>query len=164
MSQKDPFKDVPHTPMRAYIPAKDPLRSIPPSRHPFQFWAMIACAASGLGNMITGSTSIVYDLLPAYSVKIWGTSLFISGVLALISAFLSDRITGLLLERIALSGVLFATLIYGVVVLYLAGTGALIPGFLSIGISVAAGWRIVHATREIYIIQNMLSWMSGDDD
>ena len=90
--------------------------------------------------------------MPEYMVALWGWTAMLGGTLGLLGSFWRDRITGLLLERVALAGVAGASIVYGSVLLYVArGTGVVAASFL-IGISIASIWRIRHVNRELRIL------------
>lgn len=142
-----------------YIPAKDPLSAIPPSRHPFQFWAMLACAVTGAGNLVD-SQSPVNDLLPPFSVALWALMMLLGGSMAMVGAFAKDRLLGLLMERFALGAIALAAGVYGVAILYVAQREALTAGALTTGISIASLWRLVHLRRELKILKTMIGWIN----
>lgn len=142
---------------RPYVPARDPLSAIPPSRHPFQFWMMAALALAGGGNLFRESQSAINELLPPMMIKVWAATMLIGGVLAIVAAFWHDRITGLLLERIALSSVAFSCIIYGTAVYTVVGWAAFVPGSLITGTALACIWRIAHVTRELKVLRQFIS-------
>lgn len=142
-----------------YIPAKDPLTAIPPSRHPFQFWAMLACAVTGGGNLVHAHSSISH-MLPGVTMMLWATIMLFGGVLAIAGAFLRDRLSGLLLERFALGAITIGAAVYSVAIFSVVGLAGLAPETLSFGVAVAAGWRIVHVTRELAILKKMITWIN----
>lgn len=139
-----------------YIPARDPLATIPPSRHPFQAWIMVACIIAGAGNLVD-SQSAINDVLPAYIVKIWAISLLAAGALTLTGAYFKDRIMGLLIERAGLTTLCGAAVCYGVAIILVAGPAAAVPGPLTISIGIAAGWRVIHVNRELKVLSRFIS-------
>lgn len=144
---------------RPYVPAKDPLTAIPPSRHPFQFWVLFALAISGAGNFFTPGSEVLQQGLDPLSHKVWAATLMVSGVLGLIAAWWRDRITGLIMERIALVSVGLACPVYGVVVAEATKNGwesVLIPTAMTCSIGIAALWRAVHVTRELGLIRDFM--------
>jgi hypothetical protein len=132
------------------VPDRDPLTGVPPSRHPFQFWALTACFLSGVASAIgPGKPGTMQELLPDYMVDLWGWTMMVGGLLGLIAGFWKDRITGLLMERLALLTIGGVTLVYGVVVLAVGGLGATTAGTFCLSMSVASFWRVVHVNREL---------------
>lgn len=145
------------------MPDRDPLTGVPPSRHPFQFWVLAACVLSGIQIMIgSGRPTTMEAVLPDYMVVIWGITLLISGGLGIVAGWWPDRITGLLLERIALGTLCGVSAIYGVVVASQAGGPAVVTSSFQISVSVAAGWRIVHVNRELRTLQRWIERNLGD--
>lgn len=145
------------------MPDRDPLTGVPPSRHPFQFWALAACVLSGLQvGFGIGRPTTLEEILPDYMVALWGWTLMIGGFLGLVAGWWRDRITGLLLERIALTTIALITLIYGVVVAKQAGGPAVVTSSFLISISVSAGWRIVHVNRELRTLQRWIEQNLND--
>lgn len=138
-----------------YVPAKDPLTAVPPSRHPFQVWSMIACVLGGAGNLVD-SKSVINALMPTALVTVWALSLMMAGVLALVGAFLPDRILGLLTERIGLSTLFITAIAYGAGIVTIAGQAAAVSGSLTISVGIAAGWRVIHVNRELRILQKFI--------
>lgn len=130
---------------------QDPLRPVPPSRHPFQFLVMFALGLSGFFVVLSDAPpGSINSLLPHWAVNGWGTLMMIGGSLAIASSFWRDRITGLLLERIALM------MIGGVCTVYAAAVWIVYEGdngplntllFLAVGL--ACGWRTRHIRREL---------------
>lgn len=140
---------------RPYVPSRDPLSAIPPSRHPFQFWSLAACIAGGLGNL-HGSSGLLSSLLPRYAVVTWAVIMVLAGVIALVGAWWRDRVTGLLMERVALTAIASACLVYGGSVLYLFGDGVALAGSIALGVSIAASWRVIHVNRELKALREFI--------
>lgn len=138
-----------------YVPSRDPLTAIPPSRHPFQFWTMMACVLGGIGNLV-GSDSIINELVPRYLVIVWALSLLIAGLLAIIGAWTRDRVFGLLLERAGLSTLTLAAIVYGAAITYLVGGAAAVSGPLTMSVGIASAWRVVHVNRELRILEKFI--------
>lgn len=135
------------------MPDRDPLTGVPPSRHPFQFWALAACALAGFATAFDfGQPGTLVELMPDYMVTLWGWTCMIGGVLGLVSSFWRDRITGLLLERIALTAIGGVMLIYGAVLYFVAGDKGYVASSFCIGIGIASAWRIVHINRELKVL------------
>lgn len=138
-----------------YIPAKDPMTAIPPSRHPFQLWTLLACVIGGAGNLVD-SKSAINALLPHYIVLVWAVSLLFSGLLAIVGAFVKDRIFGLLLERTGLSTLGVAATCYGLGIMFVAGQAAVVSGPLTISVGIASFWRVAHVNRELRILSKFM--------
>lgn len=139
---------------RPYVPARDPLSAIPPSRHPFQFLVMLAMVLLGVTNLLTPGSEVLRDGLDPEIHKVWAGMVFLSGSLGLISAFWRDRITGLLMERLALAGLGVACPLYAVIVQIQRGyenasVGITITAFIGL----AAWWRRVHVNRELRVLR-----------
>lgn len=139
-----------------YIPARDPLSGIPPSRHPFQFWVLVALTISGASNLFGTNTSVIATLLPVLFLKVWAATMLVGGLGAMIAAFWHDRVTGLLLERACLSAVALVLFVYGGAIWYLAGNKGIVPASLALALGVASGWRCLHITREIRIVRTFI--------
>lgn len=139
-----------------YIPARDPLTAIPPSRHPFQFWVALACMVSGAASLFD-SRSRINELLPPWAVAIWAVTVMLSGLLTAAGAFWRDRVFGLLLERLALTGVSLTMAVYGVSIGYVMRSSAVIASSLAIGIAIAAAWRLVHVNRELKVLRAFMA-------
>lgn len=141
-----------------YVPARDPLRAIPPSRHPFQFWVMVAMTLSGLANLLTPGSEVLQEgLTPLYH-KTWALTVFVSAVLAIVASWWRDRIMGLLMERAALWSMGLACPIYAVVVYAQASIGASAVGVtLTASLGLASLWRAVHVNRELKILRHFVA-------
>lgn len=143
---------------RPYVPAKDPLTAIPPSRHPFQFWVMFALAMSGLGNLFTPGSAVLQEGLDPFFHKLWAALLLISAAMALAASFWRDRVSGLLVERIALITMGSICPLYGIVVILQIGfTEGLIGISIMISAGIAALWRAVHVNRELKILRHFVT-------
>lgn len=138
-----------------YVPAKDPLTAVPPSRHPFQVWILFACVLAGAGNLVD-SQSVINELLPPIIVTIWAICLMASGLLGLIGAFLKDRILGLLLERAGLSTLALASIAYGTGIVFIVGAQAAVSGPLTMSVGIASAWRVIHVNRELKILEKFI--------
>ena len=140
-----------------YIPSRDPLTAIPPSRHPFQFWAMVALAAGGIGNLIDPA-SVINELADGYVARAWAALMALSGFLSIIAAFWSDRVTGLLMERISLTAAAGVLAIYAIGVSVVAGiNNATLATVLSSSLAIACLWRALHVTRELKVIKMFMA-------
>jgi hypothetical protein len=140
----------------ATVPAKDSLTAIPPSRHPFQLWCLLACILGGAGNLVD-SKSAINQLLPHYIVVIWALTLMLSGILGIWGAFSRDRINGLLLERAGLTTLGTAAIAYGAGIAVVAGQPAIFSGALTASIGIASLWRVAHVNRELKVLQRFIS-------
>lgn len=140
-----------------YVPARDPLRAIPPSRHPFQIWVMAALIVSGAANFLTPGSEVLQEgLTPGYH-KVWAATVFVASTLALVSAWWPDRVTGLLLERTGLWSIGLSCPIYAIVVYVQTGFGVGVPGItLTALIGIASIWRAVHVGRELRIVRTFM--------
>lgn len=143
---------------RPYVPAKDPLSAIPPSRHPFQFWVLFALFVSGAANFFTPGSVVLREGLDPFFHKLWAVTLMISTLLGLISAFLSDRISGLLVERIALLTMGLSCPAYAIVVGIQMGVQfAFVSIVIMFSIGIAGVWRAVHVSRELRILRHFVT-------
>jgi hypothetical protein len=140
---------------RPYVPARDPLAAIPPSRHPFQFWSLVACVAGGAGNLY-GSSGLLSALLPRYAVVTWALVMMVGGMIAIVGSWWRDRVTGLLMERIALTAIASTSLVYGGSVIYLFGERVVLAGAITVGVSIASAWRVVHVNRELKVLRQFI--------
>lgn len=135
------------------MPDRDPLTGVPPSRHPFQFWALTACMLGGLNAMFgRGAPGSLSEILPGYAVAVWAGTLFVGGALGIAAGWWRDRITGLLLERVALGAIGGITLIYGIVVYKIAGTPGSFISLFMLSMTAASIWRIRHVNRELGVL------------
>lgn len=144
----------------------DPLDPpVPPARHPYQVWAMVACVISGAGLLITGpaENSLVL-LLPDWGRIAWAGGLLAGGSLCLAGAWWRDAASGLILERAGQVGLCGCTLAYGAAVVSVAiGNDGLVRGLsraavaalLTIGIGLAAGQRARQISRALRRLQHM---------
>lgn len=139
------------------MPDRDPLTGVPPSRHPFQFWVLCACVLGGAASAFDfGRPNSLDEFLPHYIVLVWGWTLMIGGLIGLAAAWWPDRITGLLLERIALWGIGGITAVYGAVLLKVLGHTASVSAFFCISIAMASFWRIRHVNRELKVLSRWI--------
>lgn len=130
----------------------DPLASVPPSRNPFQVWLLTASVASGWVNLLEGPDTSFNREMPGWIAVAWGLILVLGGTIGLISAWWSDRITGLLLERTALGSMAMAMFAYGSVVLYTFGWIGFQTSSMTIAAGIACLWRVRHINRELAIL------------
>lgn len=108
------------------------------------------CVVSGLVYVAAGpAPNSVSALLPGSLVYLWGVSLAAGGVLALLSAWLRDPTTGLLIERVAMLPLAGATLVYAVALLSLGRLAVLPPAGMVVAFGAAAAWRAVQITRQV---------------
>lgn len=140
---------------------RDPLTGVPASRHPFQFWFFGASALSGtFATLSFGQPTTMVTLLPNGYVTVWGATLFVVGVLGMVAAFWRDRLTGLLMERIALAGLSGLMFVYATILIARAwGPGSASATFLA-SVGLAAAWRIHHVSRELRILER---WKRHED-
>lgn len=141
---------------RPYVPAKDPLAAIPPSRHPFQVWVMFACALGGLGNLITPGSDAARELLHPVFVEIWAVTLLFGGLTALISLFWRDRVMGMLIERLALTAIGISCPTYALILGMAAGLSAVVGATLTASVGIAALWRVFHINRELRMLRDFM--------
>lgn len=90
--------------------------------------------------------------MPDYMVLLWGWTAMIGGILGLTAGWWKDRITGLLLERLALGAIGSITALYGCVLWAVAGSTATVAATFCVSIGIASGWRIVHINRELRVL------------
>lgn len=132
---------------------RDLLTGVPPSRHPFQFWLFGAAVLNGLFILLAiGEPPSMVSLLPGYALSIWGIVLLVVGTLGLIAGFWKDRITGLLLERIALAGLSGAMFIYASAIFAVTGKAGVAAATFMVSVGLAGIWRISHVGRELKIL------------
>lgn len=142
----------------------DLLRPIPASRHPFQFFTMFALGLSGASIAFSGSTPASLRPLPAWATETWGITMLIGGLLALVSAFWLDRITGLLIERIALGAIGGACAVYALAfALYYEDRNGFLNIFQFFAITVACTWRIRHIQNELHTLTRWLRLKESPD-
>jgi len=141
-----------------YVPARDPMHAIPPSRHPFQLWVLGALLLSGLANFLTPGSEVLQEGLNPVAHKSWALIVTVSAVLALISAWWPDRITGLLLERTGLSAMGLVCPLYAAIVVLQSGFGVGVPGItLTAFLGFACIIRAVHVQRELNILRHFVT-------
>jgi hypothetical protein len=132
---------------------RDPLTGIPASRHPFQFWMLTAAVFAGTSALLTeAAPATLESLIPQWTVYIWSGLLIIGGALGLPAGFWKDRLTGLLLERIALAALAAACFVYAIVLVAVAGKPGTVSAAFQMTVSIAAIWRIVHVNRELRLL------------
>lgn len=135
----------------------DLLTTVPPSRHPFQFWALTACVISGAGSAFDfGQPRTLAEIMPSYMIVLWGWTIMISGLVGLIASWWPDRISGLLLERIALGGIGGSCAIYGALLYKIAGGPGFFAATFCMSIALASAWRIMHVNRELHVLQRWI--------
>lgn len=140
---------------------RDPLSPIPPSKNPFQFWMFVAFAVAGTADFFTGFLYALHAPLPLYAARSWDLMALIGGVVGVVVPWMKDRVSGLLLERLALASVGMATVIYvfmgGFYIFSRDGvTGIPFASILAVGSGIAALWRARQVTRELEMIQHAL--------
>lgn len=145
----------PHREARGHL--LDPLSPVPPSRHPFQFWVLAACLFAGVVNLVTRPDTAFAESVPYIVTVIWGLLLSCSSLLGLVSAWWSDRITGLLMERAALTALGIGAVSYGLFLILVVGSIATFPGSLTFGVGVASLWRVRHINREISVLTRLIA-------
>lgn len=141
---------------RPYIPARDPLTAIPPSRHPFQFWVMFAMVLSGAGNLFAPGSEVLQQGLDPFFHKVWALTALLGGLLALGGAFWLDRVTGLLVERIGLTTIGLSCPIYSLVVYEAVGAQGIVSVALTASVGLASIWRALHVTRELHRLREFI--------
>lgn len=133
---------------RPYVPARDPLSAIPPSRHPFQVWLMFALVISGASNLFTPGA--VTSQVDPFFHKIWACTLLVGGLATLVGTFWRDRVTGLLLERLGLGTVGMSSSVFSILAVEQLGLAQGVVGWtLTASVGAAAFWRVVHVNREL---------------
>lgn len=140
---------------RPYIPAKDPLAAIPPSRHPFQFWVLFACALGGAGNLFAEGSQVLNELPLAFH-EVWAITLMAASIAAIVAAWWPDRITGLLLERLGLLSIGLVCPAYALLLVTFSEppSAVAVSAALTASVGVAAIWRGgIHVTRELHILR-----------
>lgn len=135
----------------------DPLAPIPPSRHPFQFWTLTAGFISGWVTLIEDPDTAISRIASSMVTTVWGLLLVISTSTALISAWWPDRITGLLMERAALTFFGAGSLIYGGLLIWEFGAVGAATGSITIAAGVASLWRVRHIGREMAVLVRLLN-------
>jgi len=135
------------------LPDRDPLTGVTPSRHPFQFWVLFFLGLSGATVAFNlGQPGSLTELMPQIVVRTWGATVMLGGIVGIAAGWWKDRITGLLLERIALAAVGGMTGVYGFVLMGVAGGVGIFSGFLALSVTVASFWRIIHVNRELKVL------------
>lgn len=136
-----------------FLARRDPLTSVPPSRHPFQIWLLLACALGGTSTVFSwGPPGTLEMLLPNWVVVVWGITLMIGGSVGLVAPWIPDAITSRLLERLALFGIGSMATVYAFVILYVAGRVGLVSFILLTAIGAASLWRVHQLNREIRVL------------
>lgn len=129
---------------------RDPLTSVPPSRHPFQIWVLAACTLSGFSIIAFGGhPQSLQALMPSAILYAWGTLLMIGGIIGLSSAWWPDRITGLLMEKMALGTIGASATVYAGCVLWFAHGPGVVSAIFLLSIGCASVWRIRQVNREL---------------
>jgi hypothetical protein len=140
-----------------YVPARDPLRAIPPSRHPFQIWVLAALIISGAANFFTPGSEVLQEGLSPAVHKMWAAIIFASGLICIVSAWWHDRVMGLLLERTGMWTLGVVCPAYALLVYMQTGFSLGVPGVtLTALIGLAAIWRGIHANRELKILRRFM--------
>ncbi len=142
----------------------DPLAAIPPSRHPFQFWVLVACLITGWVVLLRDPDTEFSKTVPPLITYTWGLLLILSSTIALVSSWWDDRITGLLLERSSLIGLGIALFTYGSFILYTFGDLGAQGGLLTVLLAFACGWRCRHITRELRILVRLVQSHPDQED
>lgn len=142
-------------PYRAFYDRYDPLSAVPPSKHPYQFWAMAACVMGGFGVLVGARPGSLEALLPQWAVYLWAVILLGGGSMAIFSAWWHDRTIGMLVERIAHFSIGLGTFVYGIGLIAVFGIDRFSP--LAFGISLAAMWRVRHVTRELTKLRQFMA-------
>jgi hypothetical protein len=141
-----------------YVPARDPLQAIPPSRHPFQLWVLVALLISGLANFLTPGSEVLQEGLNPLMHKTWALTLTVSALMALASAWWRDRITGLLLERTGLLAMGVSCPLYALIVYLQSGLSVGVPGItLTTLLGGACLNRAIHVHRELKILRHFVT-------
>lgn len=129
---------------------RDPLAAIPPSRHPFQIFALLAGLIGGVGNLFFEPETLFSEtVLEPYSVDVmWSLLLIVSASVAVAGAWWKDEITGLMMERLALRFFGYGAFLYAGVTMGVAQIFGQTLIF-TFGIGIAALWRTRHVRKEI---------------
>lgn len=136
----------------------DPLTPVPPARHPFQFWAMVGASFAGIAYMVGWADSSAWSVLtPDWAIKGMGLLLWATGSTALIGAWWPDRISGLLLERIALASLSAGCVLHAGVLAYMTGLTYTMAVTFTFSVGIAAGWRVVHVNRELGTLKRWIA-------
>lgn len=141
---------------------RDPLTGIPPSRHPFQVWILAACLISGISTAVfDAGPATLRELLPVWAFWLWGAVLMMGGFFGLLGAFWEDRITGLLMERLALIAISGGSMVYAVTVVSLAGKVGYTTAAYTMSVGIAGFWRVRHINRALRVLSR---WMDQHYD
>jgi hypothetical protein len=92
---------------------------------------------------------VTTSVLPGWADFTWGMCLIVGGALGIASAWWQDRLTGLLVERVALLAIAGSAPLYGIMLLALAGPIGITPAAMTISAGIAAGWRVHHVNRQL---------------
>ena len=126
------------------------------SRHPFEIFALVACAMSGtsllLGGVVPGS---INALLPLPAVIAWGIALAFGSAAALTGIVLKNRLLGLLLEQVGLVAVGGAACLYAATILLYTGGAGLAASLVVGAFGVSCLWRWVQIHRLIKLAQHI---------
>jgi hypothetical protein len=126
---------------------------------------MLALVIAGGANLFGVASSSITQLIPRPFLMVWSGVMFLGGMLALVAAWWPDRITGLLLERTALTAVSLSLFIYAGGVAYIAGRTGAVAICLTLFLGVAAAWRILHINRELAVLHRFIAWAyEGEGD
>lgn len=121
---------------------------------------MFALALSGLDVVAAGPPPSVAQMFLTVTTILWGILMMFGGVTSMLASFWPDRITGLLLERIALFAVGGACWVYAAclyAVYDVSSVGYLnLTTFLAIG--AACFWRIRHVSGELKTLSRWIGW------
>jgi len=119
--------------------------SWPPVRHPHQLYLMAACVCAGTTGLVVqaGAQSIKSEL-PSALYLVWNLTLVLSGASCILAAWFArrDGVLSLLLERLGLSVVSPASLLYGFLLVRSQGEAAAFAAFMTIGFGIACLERL----------------------
>lgn len=108
-------------------------------RHPFEIYGLFLALITSMPILlgIAPKPGTIREAMPGWLGVIWAASLAIGSLLALVGIYWRNRATGLLLEQVGLAAAGAACVVYGGVVLYVAGQDALISAALVGGFGAA---------------------------
>lgn len=122
-----------------------PLQSVTSeSRHSFEIYGLCLCFVFGIPLTFGGATpGSIAEVLSPLQRDIWGIMLCLGAMVALVGIAWKDRVTGIILEQIGLMAVGCSTILYALVILYVAGpSGYLSAGIVgSYGLACISRWR-----------------------